>query len=139
MSPTPKAADPRSSPQRKPYAPPRLVSYGHVKDLIQGGGGMRSDSGAAVPGGNSKVCWIAEALYGVHDPRTTLVRAWLPGAAAHSRGWRCFCALYRTCGRTVAALIYRRFLPRQLFRPFFDMLVRRAFGDSARAIRAASH
>ena len=29
---------------KKPYATPQVVSYGHVKDIIQGGGGMMSDA-----------------------------------------------------------------------------------------------
>ena len=56
---------------RKPYTPPRLIAYGHITDIIQGGTGHGVDAG----GGHSKNCWIAEALYGVDDPRTRLLRA----------------------------------------------------------------
>ena len=77
MSLTDKAADSKPSTPRKPYTSPRLMSYGHVKDIIQGGGGKKSDAAGTPPGGNSKSCWIAEQLYGVDDPRTWLLRAWL--------------------------------------------------------------
>ena len=122
---------------RKPYARPQVVEYGHVKDIIQGGGGNGNDSHATPPGGQSKACWIAEALYGVDDPRTLLLRAWLSiGYDERHAGWM-FIALYRRFGRATANLIRRGYLPRQLFHPLFDRLVEKALTDSARAIVAA--
>jgi hypothetical protein len=122
--------------KRKPYTPPKMVSHGHVKDIIQGGGGKKSDAGAAKGAGNSKACWIAEALYGVDDPRTLLLRAWLAVAYDERRpGWQ-FIALYARVGRTVAHLIYQGYLPRGLFRPLFDALVNRALDQSAQTILA---
>ena len=131
-----KPGDPKPSAPRKPYAPPRLVSYGHVKDIIQGGGGKKSDAGAAKGAGNSKGCWIAEALYGVEDPRTLLLRAWLSVAYEERRGGWWFIALYQEFGRATADLIYRGYLPRQLFRPLFDVLVDKALSESAQTILA---
>jgi hypothetical protein len=128
-----KAAESRLAAQRTPYAPPRLVCYGSVKDIVQGGGGGGLDAGGA----HSKLCWVAEALYGVHAPRTTLLRAWLSHEYDQKGRWWLFAALYRRCGRTVANLIHRGHLPRRWVRPSFDFLVDRAFDDSARAIRAA--
>jgi hypothetical protein len=134
-----KDGDAKPSTPRKPYAPPKVVSYGHVKDIIQGGGGMKADAGPPV-GGNSKSCWIAEALYGVHDPRTLLLRAWLSVAYDERRpGWWLFIALYRRFGRATADLIQRGYLPRQIFQPLFDVLVEKALTESAHAIVAARH
>ena len=31
--------------KRKPYSTPQLTSYGHIKDIVQGDGGMRNDAG----------------------------------------------------------------------------------------------
>ncbi len=69
---------------RKPYTPPRLVSYGHVKDVIQtGGGGMNDGTDTS-----KTMCWVAEALYGASDARTLALRSWLTGIhAARRRGW----------------------------------------------------
>jgi hypothetical protein len=123
---------------KKPYATPRVVSYGHVKDIIQGGGGMKDDSLGAPPGGNSKTnCWIAEALYGEHDPRTLLLRAWLSDAYDRRRSGWMFIALYRKYGRRTAHLIQRGYLPKQLFHPLFDALVEKALDESAYAVVAA--
>jgi len=138
MSPTDNAAGSRpSAPKKKPYAPPRLVSYGHVKDIVQGGGGRTTkDFGGAKGFGNSKSCWIAEALYGVDDPRTLLLRAWLSVAYDERRpGWQ-FIAVYRRYGRTTADLIYRGYLPRGLFRPLFNVLVNKALDESAQTLIA---
>ena len=34
---------------RKPYTKPRLIPYGHVKDIVQGGGAKNNDGGGAGP------------------------------------------------------------------------------------------
>ena len=136
MSLTDKGADSKSSTPRKPYTPPRLVPYGHVKDIIQGGGGKKSDATGTPPGGNSKSCWIAEQLYGVDDPRTWLLRAWLARVYdERGRGWR-FVALYNRYGFTTARAIARGYLPRAPFRVVFDALVERAFDASAVVVTA---
>jgi hypothetical protein len=107
-----------------------------VKDIIQGGGGKKFDTGGSPGAGNSKGCWIAEALYGVEDPRTLLLRAWLSEAYDERRpGWQ-FIGLYTRFGRQTADLIYRGYLPRILFRPLFDVLVAKALDASAHAILA---
>ena len=122
---------------KKPYATPQVVSYGHVKDIIQGGGGMMSDATGTPPGGNSKaVCWIAEQLYGVDDPRTWLLRAWLRHIYDdRGRGWQ-FVALYHRFGRSTARLMARGYLPRAPFYALFDRLVARALDASAIAVAA---
>ena len=107
---------------RKPYEPPRLISYGHVKDLVQGANG----NGLDASGGHSKTCWIAEALYGVDDPRTLLLRAWLTVVYEDRRAGWAWVECYRVCGRQVARLIAAGVLPRRLFRSLFDALLIRA-------------
>jgi hypothetical protein len=123
----------KPSAERKPYTPPRVISYGHVKDVIQGGLGKKADG----PGVLSKTtCWIAEVLYGVTDPRTLLLRASLTAAYEQRRpGWMCI-ALYRRFGEATANLIARGYLPRQLFQPLFDRLVENALAEWAIAVAA---
>ena len=121
---------------KKTYATPRVVSYGHVKDIIQGGGGKKSDATGTPPGGNSRSCWIAEALYGEDDARTLLLRAWLAVVYDERRpGWQ-FIVLYSTFGRPTANLIRRGLIPGALFRPLFDALVRKALDERALALAA---
>ena len=130
-----KPIEPTPQPARKPYSPPHVISYGHVKDIVQGNAGNGLDAG----GGHSKACWIAEALYGVDDPRTHLLRAWLTVIYDERRpGWR-FVAVYRTLGRATAKLVERGVLPKGLFQPLFDALLEKALADSARAFVAARH
>jgi len=132
MSDSEKEVDTEPPPAQKPYATPRLISYGHVKDLVQGANGMMVDAS----GTRSKSCWIAEALYGVQDPRTLVLRAWLSTVLVERRpGWR-FVELYGRIGPATAALIRRGILPHQLFRPLFDRLVEKAFIRSAHAVMA---
>jgi len=136
MNLTGNAPESRLAAPRKPYAPPRLVSYGSVKDIVQGGGGTKSD-GAGKP--NTKTCWVAEALYGVDAPRTTLLRAWVTRQHIERGRWRLFAALYSRYGRAAAGAIHRRRLPRHWVRPLFDFLVDTTFDESARAIRATGY
>lgn len=134
MSESTKNSDATLHPARKPYSTPRLVAYGYVKDIVQGANGMMNDGS-----NHSKQCWIAEALYGVDDPRTHLLRAWL--AVVHTQrrpGWR-FVTLYRIFGRGTAKLIRQGILPRRLFRLLFDALVQKAIAESAHAFVAARH
>ena len=120
------------SPTRKPYTPPHLITYGHVKDIVQGTGGKKKDFSPP----NSKSCWIAEALYGVEDPRTLLLRAWVSSIYDERRpGWM-FVSLYRAFGRGTAELINRGVLPRRLVQPLFDALVEKALTASAHALVA---
>lgn len=117
---------------RKPYSAPKLVSYGHVKDVVQGGTGRMNDA----PGGASRSCWIAEALYGVDDARTLMLRAFLARVHDERRAGWVFVALYARFGRTIAGMIHQGVLPRQLFLPLFDSLVDRAFADTAHILAA---
>ena len=120
---------------RKPYTRPRLTHYGHVKDVVKGNGGGGNDGG----GNHSKVCWIAEAIYGVGDPRTMLLRASLwQRYADRQRGWA-LVALYRRIGPGIAALIRRGFVPRSVIRPLFDRLHDRALVDAVGRTRRESH
>lgn len=133
MNPTGKPIDPGCTGQRQPYAPPRVICYGSVKDIVQGGGGGGLD---VANGQHTKSCWVAEALYGVYDPRTTLLRAWVTRQHVEKGRWWLFAALYARYGRAAADLIYRNRLPRQWVRPLFDVLLDRAFDETARAIKA---
>jgi hypothetical protein len=134
---TSNAADSGSGSPRKPYATPRLISYGHVKDIVQGSTGPMTGDSA----GTTKpiACWVAEALYGVNDPRTMLLRGWLSEVYIQRRRWWFLVALYMRFGPATAKLIYSGHLPRRLLLPLFNVLTVKAFEESAGTIRAATH
>lgn len=74
-----------------------------------------------------KLCWVAEAVYGQHDPRTILVRQWLTNV------WRkqsivgaCVMLLYRIIGKPTAWVVKRSATLQRLFKPLFDAALRRA-------------
>ena len=135
MNGTSKTTNAPSPAGRKPYAPPRLSSYGHVKDIVQGNAGNRNDGGP----GLSKICWVAEALYGVEDPRTLVLRAWLTAIHRERRpGWL-LVELYRRFGLKTADLIRAGRLPRRAFLPVFDRLAVRAFDAAARTVLDERH
>jgi hypothetical protein len=123
------------APEPRPYTSPRLICYGHIKDIVQGDGGKANDGG----GDHSKACWIAEALYGVDAPRTLLVRSWLTRAADCHLGWLAFVRTYSAIGRGLAASIRRGRLPRAPFAWLFERLVRRAGADFLRRIPTGVH
>jgi hypothetical protein len=113
-----------SSP-KKPYARPVVTEYGFLKDIVQGSTGSMSDGAA----GDTKACWIAEALYGEHDPRTFLLRRWMTGIYdARGRGWQ-FVAFYRRTGPVVARAIRATPVLGRGFRVVFDALLGKALRD----------
>jgi hypothetical protein len=123
--------------KRKPYAAPRLISYGHVKDIVQGSTGNKADAGTTKQSGAP--CWIADVLYGVDDPRTLVLRAWLTDIRARKdRGWP-WVAMYIAVGRQVAALTRRATALRFVLRPLFDALAVQAFDNRARLIADERH
>lgn len=72
-------------------------------------------------------CWIAEAIYGIDDQRTHLVRAWLNGPFEEdSSAGRFVMWLYGKFGRKVAAATRRSSLLRSALKPLFDAALRRA-------------
>ena len=120
---------------RKPYTAPRLISYGHVKDIVQGGGNRANDPGTG-RATKPAPCWIAEALFGVDDARTMLLRSWLTGIyVERRRGWH-LVAVYATYGSAAGWLLQRGWLPRRPFVRLFDALTRCAFDESAAAAKA---
>ena len=118
---------------RKPYATPRLIAYGHVRDIVQGGGGTKANDPGT--GRATKPCWVAEALFGADTARTMLLRGWLTGIHEQKRrGWR-LVSLYIRFGPGVADRIRRGWLARRPFVRIFDALTRRAFDESAETLR----
>lgn len=87
----------------------------------------------------SRGCWIAEAIYGESDPRTTLLRAWLTRVYDERCRWWFLVSVYRVCGRRVAGLIRSGCVPRGLFVPLFDYLLIQANDDTARLLRRGSY
>lgn len=65
-------------------------------------------------------CWIAEAIYGVDDPRTHLVRAYLNGPFRDSLTGNTIMAAYLAIGRQVAWLARRSSTLRSSLKPLFD-------------------
>jgi hypothetical protein len=88
-------------------------------------------------GSGSGGCWIAEAIYGVHDVRTHLVRAWLNGPFRQTVSGRVIMALYLRFGRRVASAVKRSSLLRRTFKPLFDLALGKAL-DEVRVILHAA-
>jgi hypothetical protein len=122
---------------KKPYTPPRLVTYGHVKEIVQGATGNKADAGTTKQTGPP--CRIAEVLYGVDDARTLILRAWLQDVRAAKRpGWP-LVDLYVLVGPAVAAGARRLAWLDRALRPLFDRLVRTALDERARALHDEQH
>lgn len=109
---------------RKPYRKPELSFYGDVSQLTRGDiSNMSSDAGGAA----TRMCWIADELYGVAAPRTVLVRAWLNDVYDRRTGWALVAVpLYRRFGVRVARRLRSSILLESILRPLFDHAVRRA-------------
>jgi hypothetical protein len=84
---------------------------------------------AALLGGGAavkKACWIAEAIYGVDDPRTHLVRAYLNGPFQQTAFGSFLMSLYLEFGQWVAEQVRRRSWLKEMFRPIFNRALRSA-------------
>ncbi|MBL0141401.1 MAG: hypothetical protein IPP91_04900 [Betaproteobacteria bacterium] len=121
-----KAAVPQAKPPKRVYRTPVLSLFGDVRHLTSGGGGMKNDGG----GMRSRMCWIAEALYGVDTPRVILVRGWLAECYGRGDAWALVVVpLYDRFGERAAAAIRVFPLLGHLFRPLFDAAVLMAHRD----------
>lgn len=79
--------------------------------------------GAAAGVGSSaitKYCWIAEAVYGVDDIRTHVVRAYLSGSFRDGLLGSLIMRVYGAVGKQVAWFVRRSKILRALFTPVFD-------------------
>jgi hypothetical protein len=101
---------------KKPYSAPRLVKYGDLRQLTRGGRGRLGDG----MGTHTRVCWIAEALYGADDPRTHLLRMWLVDVYSKTAIGSVVVALYNLLGRELSVLVRRSSLLRRMLRPVFE-------------------
>jgi len=118
--------------RKRKYKAPRVICYGDVATVTRGSGHGKFDVH-----GTSKNCWIAEALYGVDAPRTQLVRAWLTECYERREPWSLVVVpLYRRFGQRIAAFLRSWPVFKSMFRPLFDLGVRRAHRDSAAALLA---
>lgn len=90
--------------------------------------GTAAISGAGQAGSAAlKACWIAEAIYGVDDPRTHLMRYWMNHVwAKESKVGALVMKVYLAIGQSVAKLVRRSLIVRSMFQPLFDAGLRRA-------------
>lgn len=112
---------------RIPYSSPRLVVYGDLKQLTKAKPGRAAEAHGVTP--RVPPCWIAEVLYGMDDPRTQLLRAWLTQVYARTLFGSAVVRLYATYGRQVARLAAQSSLLCSVLRPIFDAALTRALGD----------
>lgn len=82
---------------------------------LQAGGG-----GGVLPPGDPSICWIAEALYGVDDSRTHLMRSWMKKVVRFHPIGQLFFNAYLKYGERVAEIVKRKPLIRAVFRKVFD-------------------
>lgn len=84
--------------------------------------GSLAQAAGSAAGPLAKLCWVAEAVFGVGDPRTLLVRAWLISVFGETTRGAIVLRIYRAIGRPVAAAarrsaVLRAVLERTLFAP----------------------
>lgn len=71
-------------------------------------------------------CWIAEVIYGTHDPRTFIVREFLNGPFRRTVFGGIVMWLYCRVGKSVAAKAKHSVVMRWALRPVFDFALRTA-------------
>lgn len=95
-----------------------------ASSLIGAGGQV----GAAAAGKPPKPpgCWIAEAIYGVDDPRTLLLRHWLNFEFTKQNLGRIVMTVYISVGQQTAWAVRKSGILRAIFRPLFERALRKA-------------
>lgn len=88
--------------------------------------GALSNAASAASGFKGMGCWVAEAIYGVEDPRTHLVRAWLNGPFRETVAGSMTMNVYLAIGQQVAWVVRRSNLLKMALKPLFDAALRRA-------------
>lgn len=88
--------------------------------------GAITDAATAASGFGKKGCWIAEAIYGIEDPRTHIVRAWLNGPFRATFIGNAVMNVYLAVGQQVAWAARRSSWIRAVFKPMFDVALRKA-------------
>lgn len=84
-------------------------------------------AGAALGGAAvTHYCWIAEAIYGINDLRTLMIRAYLNGKFKTTFYGKHIMALYGKYGQAIAARVQKSWALRLVFRPFFEIALWRA-------------
>ena len=111
--------------KKKTYSTPRVTAYGDLQKLTRGISENGFD-GTSSQTKNPTGCWIAEVLYGVNDPRTHLLRAWLSTVYCQTLPGALLVRLYRRLGRPLAALARKHAFVQQILRPLFDAGLLRA-------------
>lgn len=81
---------------------------------------------AATGAAGGKGCWIAEAIYGVDDDRTHIVRAWLNGPFRETVLGNAVMNVYLAIGRQVAWCVRRSSWMRIALKPLFDKALKAA-------------
>jgi hypothetical protein len=122
---------------KRKYKAPSVICYGDVATVTRGSGGHVPDGQS----GTSKAshCWIAEVIYGVDAPRTQLIRAWLTECHERHEPWSLIVVpLYRRFGQCIAGFLGSWPAFKNVFRPLFDLGVRRAHRDRAAALLAVT-
>lgn len=103
---------------KKNYQTPVLEQYGDLDTLTKGGGGAGNDGAGA--GTMSMACWIAEALYGVDDHRTHLLRKWLNTVYSRTLVGAVVMSMYRAFGVRIAGWTRRSAMLRRVLSVPFD-------------------
>jgi hypothetical protein len=124
----------RNEAGKQKYQSPQLVCYGTITKLTKGTGIHGNDGAGSL---TKNPCWIAEVIYGVDAPRTQLVRAWLNDCYEQRVPWSLVVVpLYCRFGQRTARLLHSIPVFKNLFRPLFDLGVRRAHRDLAATLLA---
>lgn len=108
-----------------------------MNSLFSLGGAAMGGAGAA--GGLGKLfgCWIAEAIYGVDDLRTHLVRAWLNGSFKQTKFGSVVMKLYMKYGERIAEQVKKSKALKAVLKPVFDMALYCAIKDAVKKTQVA--
>lgn len=104
----------------------KAATMGFLGSLAGAGGSLLSGGFGA---GGAFGCWIAEAVYGLDDARTHLLRAWLNGPFSDTALGTAVMWFYMKFGRAGAAAVTRNPRLKRAMKYMFDLALQRAMRE----------
>ena len=97
-------------------------AFGNILQGVNAVGNLAGGAGRLLTGVGAAGCWIAEATYGILNPKTFIARTWVNEILANHFIGKYIFQLYLKFGKQIAYQIYEHPFLKHFFKPLFDRI-----------------